>query len=505
MFGPLLQVCKYPCTDARSRPLVWLVIFGVAWLLAAWVAKRKKGGKSMKAVWNVVVVVVLIVAVGGVFALKRANKDGAASAPAGTPTAPATTVAPESVKTAPPAATPALPAPENVKADKPADVSPQALPRLVDLGADKCIPCKMMAPILEELKEQYKGRLDVVFLDVWKNPSVSRQYGIRVIPTQIFYDATGKERFRHEGFFSKEDILAKWKELGVDLSSGAAQTPAFERLAPAQPDARPKESICYLCDGDIQPKTLVTVQTDKGPVRLCGPHCYFIMHSCLTADKTGFEKKVAVTDWPTGKAVSLAEAVFLYGEDETTGRPWVKAFAGRDAALAERTAGGGNVLALAALQQKEMSHRCGFCERACYPQDSAEVIVEGSVHTWGCCSHCALGVAALTGKNIEVHEKDRLTKQAIIVKTLDGKVASLEPVTAVAWFGQRKKPDGTWASAGCFHQGFFANAENLKKWVEQNPHETGRLISIAQALADKMKLSPEQIQKACKIGECVPK
>jgi hypothetical protein len=116
-----------------------------------------------------------------------------------------------------------------------------------------------------------------------------------------------------------------------------------------------------------------------------------------------------------------------------------------------------------------------------------------------------LGVAARTGKNIEVREKDRLTEQAIVVKTLDGKVASLEPAAAVAWFGQRRKPDGAWASAGCFHQGFFVNAENLKKWVEQNPCETGRLISISQALADKMKLSADQIQKACKIGECAPK
>jgi hypothetical protein len=75
----------------------------------------------------------------------------------------------------------------------------------------------------------------------------------------------------------------------------------------------------------------------------------------------------------------------------------------------------------------------------------------------------------------------------------------------VAWFGQRKGADGKFASAGCFHQGFFVNADNLKKWVEQNPLETGRLITIQQALADKMKLSQQQIQKACKIGECAPK
>ncbi|MFC1781497.1 organomercurial lyase, partial [Planctomycetota bacterium] len=98
-----------------------------------------------------------------------------------------------------------------------------------------------------------------------------------------------------------------------------------------------------------------------------------------------------------------------------------------------------------------------------------------------------------------------LTGEQIIVKTFDGKIASLEPKTAVAWFGQRQKADGTWASAGCFHQGFFVNAENLQKWIEQNPYETGRLISISQALADKMKLSLEQIQNACKIGECSPK
>jgi len=114
-------------------------------------------------------------------------------------------------------------------------------------------------------------------------------------------------------------------------------------------------------------------------------------------------------------------------------------------------------------------------------------------------------VAARTGLDIEVRERDRLTGEPIVVKTLDGKIASLEPATGVAWFGQRRKPDGTWGSASCFHQGFFVTLENLKKWVEQNPYETGRLISIHQALANKMKLSPEQIKKACKIGECVPK
>ena len=98
-----------------------------------------------------------------------------------------------------------------------------SLPRLVDLGADKCIPCKMMAPILEALKKEYAGRLQVEFIDVWKNPGAGNQYSINLIPTQIFINASGKELFRHEGFMSKEDILTKWKELGVDLWGKAEQ------------------------------------------------------------------------------------------------------------------------------------------------------------------------------------------------------------------------------------------------------------------------------------------
>ena len=101
-------------------------------------------------------------------------------------------------------------------------VAPQtkALPKLLDLGAGKCIPCKMMAPILEEMKKDYAGTLEVEFIDVWKNPDAGKQYAIEVIPTQIFFDATGKELFRHIGFYAKADILAKWNELGVDLKTG---------------------------------------------------------------------------------------------------------------------------------------------------------------------------------------------------------------------------------------------------------------------------------------------
>ena len=113
-----------------------------------------------------------------------------------------------------------------------------------------------------------------------------------------------------------------------------------------------------------------------------------------------------------------------------------------------------------------------------------------------------MGVAARLKQNIEVEAKDALTGEMIRVRTLDGQIASLEPATAIAWFGQKKGPDGKWTSAGCFKQGFFVNATNLQKWLDERPAMTGRQITIAQALSDKMKLSPEQISKACKLGAC---
>lgn len=98
-----------------------------------------------------------------------------------------------------------------------AEQNQPALPQLIDLGADKCIPCKMMAPILEELQRDYAGRLQVSFIDVWKDRDKATEYGVKMIPTQIFYDETGQELFRHAGFIGKQEILSKWKELGYDF------------------------------------------------------------------------------------------------------------------------------------------------------------------------------------------------------------------------------------------------------------------------------------------------
>lgn len=95
------------------------------------------------------------------------------------------------------------------------------IPALIDLGADRCIPCIKMAPILEELKEEYRGRLEVIFLDVWKDRTAGQRYGIRLIPTQIFFDAEGKELGRHEGFIGKEDILNTFRRFGVEIPAPA--------------------------------------------------------------------------------------------------------------------------------------------------------------------------------------------------------------------------------------------------------------------------------------------
>jgi thioredoxin 1 len=97
--------------------------------------------------------------------------------------------------------------------------NPSPLPRMVDLGADNCVPCKLMAPILQELKVEYAHVFATHFIDVWKNPAAGLQFGVRLIPTQIFYDRDGRELFRHEGFMSKQDILTQWKRLGVNVAA----------------------------------------------------------------------------------------------------------------------------------------------------------------------------------------------------------------------------------------------------------------------------------------------
>ena len=104
-------------------------------------------------------------------------------------------------------------------------VQTAGIPRLVDFGADNCVPCKAMAPILVELRAEYAGRLQVDFIDLRKNPRAGDPYNIFAIPTQIFFDGNGKELTRHEGFISKQDILDTWKRFGIELGAPRTSTP----------------------------------------------------------------------------------------------------------------------------------------------------------------------------------------------------------------------------------------------------------------------------------------
>ncbi len=86
---------------------------------------------------------------------------------------------------------------------------------LVDLGSNSCIPCRQMQPILADLTQEYKDHITVQVVDVYEREDLAQRYGIYTIPTQIFFDAQGKELYRHEGFYPKDGIVTKFKELGI--------------------------------------------------------------------------------------------------------------------------------------------------------------------------------------------------------------------------------------------------------------------------------------------------
>ena len=87
----------------------------------------------------------------------------------------------------------------------------------IELGSVNCIPCKQMKSVMEAIEKEYAGKVRVVFHDVWtkEGKPYGEQYGIRVIPTQVFIDKNGKEIFRHEGYFSKEAIEKVLLDAGV--------------------------------------------------------------------------------------------------------------------------------------------------------------------------------------------------------------------------------------------------------------------------------------------------
>jgi len=87
---------------------------------------------------------------------------------------------------------------------------------MVDLGAGRCIPCKMMAPIMAKVEKAYEGKAAIIFIDVWKHRDQAKKFGIRAIPTQIFFDEKGKEVYRHVGFFDEKAIVEQLRKMGVE-------------------------------------------------------------------------------------------------------------------------------------------------------------------------------------------------------------------------------------------------------------------------------------------------
>jgi thioredoxin 1 len=174
---------------------------------------------------NLIVVVVVLVLVGGVAWFRSVREAARVStapptaAPVADPVGRATTAPAQKGELCPDS--PALVQAGDTPSSSPAPAAPSSaapakkLPRVVDLGATGCQACKQLAPILEELKKEYEGRVFVEFIDVWKNPKAGEPYKIRAIPTQVFFDAEGKEVWRHEGFLPKADFIARFAELGV--------------------------------------------------------------------------------------------------------------------------------------------------------------------------------------------------------------------------------------------------------------------------------------------------
>lgn len=109
------------------------------------------------------------------------------------------------------------PRPVEAPTSAPGVAAASGRPKLLDLGATTCVPCKAMVPVLAGLEADYARVLDVEFIDIWKDREAGERWRVVVMPTQVFLAADGRELYRHEGFISRDAILAQWAKLGVEL------------------------------------------------------------------------------------------------------------------------------------------------------------------------------------------------------------------------------------------------------------------------------------------------
>jgi len=122
------------------------------------------------------------------------------------------------------------------------------MPKMIDFGSKECKACKAMEPVLEALMKNHADKFTTEFVDVWvpANGALAKSHGVSSIPTQVFFGADGKEIFRHTGFISEEQVLAKWQELGVTIAASETKTPEPAETAgsadTAEPSKEPTES-----------------------------------------------------------------------------------------------------------------------------------------------------------------------------------------------------------------------------------------------------------------------
>ncbi len=104
--------------------------------------------------------------------------------------------------------------------DEPVMVKPAVT--FVELGSVNCIPCRQMQPVMKAIEEKYGRQVRVVFHDVWKpdQRKYAEQYGVRVIPTQVFLDEDGKEFARHEGYYPEAEIHKLLQKRGLKIAQG---------------------------------------------------------------------------------------------------------------------------------------------------------------------------------------------------------------------------------------------------------------------------------------------
>ena len=90
----------------------------------------------------------------------------------------------------------------------------------IELGSVRCIPCQQMQHVMKSIEAKYGNEVKVDFHDVWTDAGkpYGVKYGIEAIPTQVFLDETGKEYYRHVGFFPEEELVKILLQKGVKLN-----------------------------------------------------------------------------------------------------------------------------------------------------------------------------------------------------------------------------------------------------------------------------------------------